>query len=109
MLTFLLVRGAGGVLGLAGALVFGTTVRRVAVVAAVGIVALGALFLSAYLSAPTDPQGDTCHDCSLWHGRYLDALAFLVPLLNGAGWVVGACTGGVLRRIWTTTSSEAST
>ena len=108
MLTFLLLGGVGGLLGLVGALAFGTTMRRVGVVAAAGIVAAAALFAYGYLSAETVTSGNACHDCERWHGRYMSVFNFLVPFFNGVAWVGGAGLGGVLRWVWMATRSETS-
>ncbi len=96
-MTFLLLGGAGGVLGFAGGALFGTTVRRVGGLAGVGVALAAALFLLWFVTAEPAESGTPCHDCWEWHGRYVGVLTFLVPLLNGIGWIVGVALGAAAR------------
>ena len=82
------------------AFILARNARRLATVAASGVVLAAAFALVAYFRAPRAHAPHGCSDCGLYLGRWWEPGVILAVAVFGlVGWVIGVGLGATVRRL----------
>ena len=96
---FLLLLGGPFVVGTVLGAIFASTARRTFILVLAGL-ALQVLLLVLVIlfSTPTD-EGEQCHECEEYFGRWIQPVIFFWAFFNFLAWLAGLALGGLARQL----------
>jgi hypothetical protein len=106
--VFLLFLGGPLVVGgLLGA-IFASTARRTFVLVLAGLALQVLLLVLVILFATPTDEGEQCHECEEFFGRWIQPVIFFWAFFNFLAWLVGLSVGGLARLVLRRRSAAVS-